>query len=85
LKARPKLTQLEHLSEVSFLVELLVLPTNVRLDWKVVARYNCSRAYLASTSVMREKGFITIDLKHKSEALFTKLYFLCNFIIDIAS
>jgi len=29
---------LEHLSDASFLGKLLVLPANVRLDWKVIAR-----------------------------------------------
>jgi hypothetical protein len=32
---------LEHLSDASFLGKLLVLPANVRLDWKVIARYKC--------------------------------------------
>ncbi len=39
---RPEPTQLEHLSDASFLGKLLVLPANVRLDWKVIARYKCS-------------------------------------------
>ncbi len=34
---RPK--KLEHLSDASFLGKLLVLPANVRLDWKVIASY----------------------------------------------
>jgi hypothetical protein len=37
-RARPELTQLEHLSDSSFLRKLLVLPANVRLDRKVIAR-----------------------------------------------
>jgi hypothetical protein len=36
LRARPEPTQLEHLSDASFLGKLLVLPAN---DWKVTARY----------------------------------------------
>jgi hypothetical protein len=32
LRARPEPTQLEHLSDASFLGKLLVLPANVRLD-----------------------------------------------------
>ncbi len=28
-----------HLSDASFFGKLLVLPANVRLDWKVIARY----------------------------------------------
>jgi hypothetical protein len=34
--------QLEHLSDASFLGQLLVLPANVRLDWKVIASYKHS-------------------------------------------
>ncbi len=34
---------MEDLSDASFLGKLLVLPANVRLDWKVIARYkHCS-------------------------------------------
>jgi hypothetical protein len=42
LRARPEPTQLEDLSDASFLGKLLVLPANVRLDWKVIARYKHS-------------------------------------------
>ncbi len=42
MKARPQETQLEDLSEASLFGKLLVLPTNVRLDWKVIARYKHS-------------------------------------------
>jgi hypothetical protein len=42
LRARPEPTQLECLSDASFLGKLLVLPANVRLDWKVIARYKHS-------------------------------------------
>jgi hypothetical protein len=45
LRAKPELTQLEHLSDASFLGKLLVLPTNVRLDWKVIARYKHSSLF----------------------------------------
>jgi hypothetical protein len=54
LRARLEQTQLEDLSDASFLGKLLVLPTNVRLDWKVIARYN-TLAYLAASSAMMEK------------------------------
>jgi len=37
LRARPQPTQLEHLSDASFLGKLHVLRANVRLDWKVIA------------------------------------------------
>ncbi len=40
MRARPEPTQLEHLTDASFLGKLLVLPENVILDWnKVIARY----------------------------------------------
>jgi hypothetical protein len=42
LRARPEPTQLERLSDDSFWGKLLVLPPNVRLDWKVIARYKHS-------------------------------------------
>ncbi len=37
MRERPEPTQLEHLSDASFLGKLLVLPANVRLDWKMIA------------------------------------------------
>jgi hypothetical protein len=43
--ARPEPTQLEHLSDASFLGKLLVLPANVRLDWKGIARYKHSSLF----------------------------------------
>ncbi len=45
LRARPEPTQLEHLSNASFLGKLLVLPANVRLDWRVIASYEHSSLY----------------------------------------
>ncbi len=43
MRARPEPTQLECLSDASFLGKLLVLPANVRLDRRVIARYKqCS-------------------------------------------
>jgi hypothetical protein len=45
LRARPEPTPLEHLSDASFLGKLLVLPANVRLDWKVIARYKHSSLF----------------------------------------
>ncbi len=55
--ARPKPTQLEHLSDASFLGKLLVFPANVRLDWKVITSTN-SLAYLVSSPVTKEKSFM---------------------------
>jgi len=37
--AGPESTQLEPLSDASFLGKLLAFPANVRLDYKVIARY----------------------------------------------
>jgi hypothetical protein len=45
LRARPEPTQLKVFSDASFLVELLVLPANVGLDWKVIARYKHSSLF----------------------------------------
>jgi len=43
LRARPEPTPLEHLPDASFFGKLLLLSANVRLDWKVIARYiHCS-------------------------------------------
>jgi hypothetical protein len=42
LRARPEPTQLEHLSDASFLGKLLVFPANVGLDLKVIASYKHS-------------------------------------------
>ena len=39
LRARPEPTQLEHLSDASFLGKILVLQANVRLEWKVIIIY----------------------------------------------
>jgi hypothetical protein len=52
LRARPEQTQLEDLSDASFLGKLLVLP--VRLDWRVFARYK-TPANLASSSATKKE------------------------------
>ncbi len=41
----PEQTQTEDLSDASFLGKLLVLPANVRLDWKIIARYTHSSLF----------------------------------------
>jgi hypothetical protein len=43
--ARPEPTQLEDLSDASSLSKILVLQANVRLDWKVIARYKHSSLF----------------------------------------
>jgi hypothetical protein len=53
LGAKPEPTQLEHLSDASFLGKCLVLPANVRLNWKGIARYK----YLSLFGLnIRDKG-----------------------------
>ncbi len=59
MRARLEPTELEHLSDASFLGELLVFPAIVRLDWKVIASSN-TLTYLASSTVTKEKCFITL-------------------------
>ncbi len=61
MRARPEPTQLEHLSDTSFLGKLLVLPANVRLDWKVNARYKHSNLFGLIIS-NKGKSFITLAL-----------------------
>jgi hypothetical protein len=51
---------LEDLSDASFLGKLLVLPANVRLDWKVIARYKHSSLF-AFVDSNEEKKFYNID------------------------
>ncbi len=60
MRAGPEPTQLEHLSDASFLGNLLVFPANGRLDWKVIARYKHS--ILFGLVVSNEgKKFCNID------------------------
>jgi hypothetical protein len=69
LKARPEPTQLEHLSDTSFLGKLLVLQANVRIDWKVLPGAN-TLAYFDSSSAMKKKSFITLATGVKDINLF---------------
>ncbi len=52
---------MEDLSDASFLGKLLELPTNVTLDWKVIARYKHSSLFGLVVS-NEEKSFITLTL-----------------------
>ncbi len=45
MRAKPEPTELEHLSNDSFLSKLLEFPANVRLDWKVIACYKHSSLF----------------------------------------
>jgi hypothetical protein len=49
-----------NLSDASFLGKLLVLPANVRLDWKVIARYKHSSLFGLIVS-NEGKKFYNID------------------------
>ena len=51
---------MEDLSDASFLGKLLVLTANVRLDWKVIARYKHSRLFGLVIS-NKGKKFYKID------------------------
>ncbi len=62
MRARPEQTELEHLSDDSFLVKLLVLPANVRIDWKVIARYKHSSLFGLVIS-NEGKKFYNIDTR----------------------
>ena len=73
MRARPEPTQLEHLSDVTFLGKLLVFPPNVRLDWKVIASYKHSSLFGHSVSD-EDKSFITLT----PGVIFTTLHFLRN-------
>jgi hypothetical protein len=60
MRIRPEPTQLECLLDASFLGKLLVLPANVRQDWKVIARYKHSSLF---GLIVSDKGkkFYNID------------------------
>ncbi len=65
---------MEHLSDASFLGKLLVLPANVRLDRKVIARYKHSSLF---GLIDRDKGksFITLTPRIKVIRLLFITYF----------
>ncbi len=62
MRARPQQNHLEDLSDTSFLGKLLMLPANVRLDWKVIARYKHSSLFGLVIS-NKEKKFYYIDTR----------------------
>ncbi len=71
MRASPEPTQLEHLSAASFLGKLLVLPANVRLDWKEIARYKHSSLFGLVVS-NEGKMFYNIDTRRMDRAVKTK-------------
>ncbi len=62
MRARLEPTQLEHLSDASFLGKLLVLSANVRLDLKGIARYKYSSLFGLVVS-NEGKKFYDIDTR----------------------
>ncbi len=70
LRARPEPTQFECLSDGTFLGKLLVLPTNVRLDWKVIPRYKHSSLFGLIIS-NEEKTFYNIDTRSTAKTFIT--------------
>ncbi len=60
MRARPEPTQLEDLSHASFLGKLLMLPENVRQDWKVFARCKHSSLFCLVFS-NEEKKFYKVS------------------------
>jgi hypothetical protein len=84
LRARPESTQLECLSNASFLVKLLVLPANVRLDWKVIARFkhSCLFGHIISNE---GKKFYNIDTCSLSWSAMLALMSIVEFILSAES
>jgi hypothetical protein len=52
---------LEHLPDFSFMGKLLVLLANVRLDWKVIARYKHSSLFGLVVVSNEGKKFYNVD------------------------
>ncbi len=61
-EGRPEPTQWEHLSDAFFLIKLLMLPANIRLDRKVIARYKHSSLFGLVISNAGKK-FYNIDTR----------------------
>jgi hypothetical protein len=59
-EGKARANPMEHLSDASFLGKLLVLPANVRLDWKVIAKYKHFRLFDLAVSNEGNK-FYNID------------------------
>ncbi len=77
MRASPEPTQLEHLSDASFLGKLLVLPTNVRLHRKEFARCKHSNLFGLILS-NEEKFFITLTPCANLIKLFTVVSFVIS-------
>ncbi len=59
---------MEDLSDASFLGMLLELPANVRLDWKVIARYKHTSLFGLFVS-NEEKKFYSIDTRSTDQTM----------------
>jgi hypothetical protein len=77
LRARPEPTPLEHLPDASFLGKLLVLLANVRLDWKVIARYKHSSLFGLVVS-NKGKKFYNINTRLQARKLNLEIYMSIN-------
>jgi hypothetical protein len=77
LRTRPEQTQLEDLSDASFLGKLLVQPANVRLEWKVFVRCKHSSLFLL-LNINKEKKFYNIWTSGDNVQNFSKLFFFAN-------
>ncbi len=65
---------MEDISDASFFGKLLVLPTNVRLDWKVIARnkHSCGLYYKQFTIVIYDRNAIGQYYKTMSTTIIVK-------------
>ncbi len=72
MRTRPEQTQLEGLSDASFLGKLLALPANVRLDWKVLPGAN-TPAFFGLIISKKEKKFYNIDSCSKNCLILVRL------------
>jgi hypothetical protein len=61
-------TQLEHIADASFLGKLLVLPEDVRLDWKVFA-WRKHSSFFGLVISNGEKKFYNIDTRCVSSGI----------------
>jgi hypothetical protein len=67
-EGKARASQLEDLSDASFLGKLLVLPANIRLDWKVFAR--CKHSSLFGFVFSDEgKKFYKIDTRSSATSM----------------
>jgi hypothetical protein len=72
MRASPEPKKLEHLSDASFLGKLLVLPANVRLGWKEIARYKYYNLFGLNIS-NEGKKFYNIDTSQQFYKTFFSL------------